>query len=67
MVRGPLVYRGAKEICGAVGIPYKEIASYVRSNDLPAFKIKGSGCWIALPDDLLEWVEKQRDEHLVKK
>lgn len=66
MVRGPLVYRGAKEICGAVGIPWKEISRYVREHNLPAFKL-GGGCWVALPEDLLEWIKQQRDAHLGKK
>lgn len=60
----PIVYRGAKEICGAVGVPWKEIGHYVRHHKLPAFKINGSGTWVALPDDLAEWVQKQRDIYL---
>lgn len=65
MVNRPIVYRGAKEICGAVGVPWKEISQYVRQHGLPAFKING-GNWIALPDDLCEWIAEQRDRHLVK-
>lgn len=58
-----IVYRGAKAICGAVGVPWKEIATYVREHGLPAFKLNG-GTWIALPDDLAEWIQEQRDKHL---
>jgi hypothetical protein len=61
MVTSRIVYRGAKEICGAVGVPWKEIGRYVREKDFPAFKVNGSGTWIALPEDLLEWVRNQRD------
>ena len=60
----PIVYRGAKEICGAVGVPWKEISHYVKDRGLPAFKINGSGTWVAIPEDLYEWIKKQRDKYL---
>jgi len=60
----PLVYRGAKEIAAAVGINYKQIRHYVDDKGLPAFRIDDAGHWIALPDDLLRWVKKQRDQCL---
>lgn len=66
MVIRPIVYRGAKEICGAVGVPWKEIHRYVQDHDLPAFKLNG-GHWVALPEDLCDWIQKQRDIHLVKR
>jgi hypothetical protein len=59
-----LVFKGAKEICAAVGINWKEMAYYVSKKNLPAFKIDGKGAWIARPSDLETWVEKQRDENL---
>jgi hypothetical protein len=59
-----IVYRGAKEICGAVGVPWKEISTYVKVHGLPAFKLNG-GHWVALPEDLKKWIENQRDIHLV--
>ena len=62
--RGALVYRGAREICGAVGISWKDISYYVAKESLPAFKIGGG--WVALPSDLLEWVENQRNAALKK-
>jgi hypothetical protein len=52
--RGPLVYRGAKEICGAVGVSYKEIALIVRELGMPAFKIRGN--WVARPSSLEAWL-----------
>jgi len=64
MVNRPIVYRGAKEICGAVGVPWKEISHYVREHQLPAFKINGSGTWVAVPEDLSTWVIAQRDKYL---
>ena len=63
----PIVYRGAKEICGAVGVPWKEISHYVRDRGLPAFKINGSGTWIAIPEDLDQWIKQQRDLYLREK
>ena len=60
----PLVYRGAKEICGAVGVSWKDISHYVREKGLPAFKVNGSGSWVALPEDLDEWIRTQRDIYL---
>lgn len=65
MVSGRIVYRGAKEICGAVGVPWKEIVTWVREHDLPAFKLNG-GHWVALPEDLRDWIKTQRDKHLGK-
>lgn len=61
-----LVYRGAKEICGAVGLDYKQIATYVRVHKLPAFKIKGQKAWLATGEDLQQWVRDQRDLYLEK-
>jgi hypothetical protein len=62
----PLIYRGAKEICGAVGLDYRQIAIYVTDHGLPAFKIKGQKSWIACPEDLEKWVRAQRDTYLGK-
>ncbi len=56
-----LVYRGAKEICAAVGLNWKEFSRYVKELDLPAFKVPGSTQWLATPEDLEEWIHKQRD------
>jgi hypothetical protein len=64
MVTGPLVYRGAKEICSAVGVNWKEITYFVSKKGLPAFKIDNKGSWIALREDLLLWVAEQRNTHL---
>lgn len=61
-----IVYKGAKEICAAVGVNWKEIAHFVEKKGLPAFKIDGRGSWIARPDDLQKWIQKQRDENLRK-
>jgi hypothetical protein len=62
--RGALVYRGAKEICGAIGVSWKDISFFVLEHGLPAFKIGGG--WVALPSDLQQWVEAQRDKSLKK-
>ena len=61
---GRLVYKGAKEICGAVGLNWREIGFYVTKKGLPAWKIDGRGSWLAIPDDLGQWIIKQRDENL---
>lgn len=62
----PLVYRGAREICGAVGLDYKQISSYVKDLKFPAFKIYGQKAWLACPEDLEKWVRAQRDICLKK-
>ncbi|WP_319577653.1 hypothetical protein [uncultured Desulfobacter sp.] len=59
-----IVFKGAKEICGAVGVNWREISYFVVKKGLPAFKIDGKGSWIARPDDLERWIQKQRDENL---
>ena len=61
----PLAYRGAREICAAVGISWKDIAHYVHERGLPAFKI--GGAWVALPDDLREWLQAQRNESVKRR
>lgn len=60
----PIVLSGAKEIGAAAGVPWKQLAWYVREKGLPAWKIDGRGNWMALPDDLREWVRRMRDENL---
>jgi len=60
----PLVYRGAKEICAAVGLNSRNLRHYVEEMGLPAFRIDETGRWIALPEDLCRWVEEQRDKRL---
>ncbi len=62
-----LVYKGAKEICGAVGVNWREMGYYVSKKGLPAFKIDGRGSWLAKPCDLDKWITKQRDENLRQK
>lgn len=59
-----IVYYGRVEIGRAVGVPYKEVSSYVKHHGLPAFKINGKGHWIALPEDLEVWIRDQRDRYL---
>lgn len=60
----PLVYRGALEIGRAVGINAREIAFYVREKGLPAFKIERSKEWVAKPEDLVAWIDRQRETQL---
>jgi hypothetical protein len=66
----PMVYRGSKEICAAVGINYKEISFYRDHHDLPVFKITSDNGrrtqWLALPEDLENWVKNQRNIYLKK-
>ncbi len=59
-----LVYIGAKTIGSAVGVNWKNIRHYIDEKGLPAFRIDGSGPWVALRSDLVSWVEQQRDEQL---
>ena len=58
----PLVYRGAREIAGAVGVPIKELDSYVREHGLPAWKMGKT--WLATQDDLKTWINSQRNKYL---
>jgi len=60
----PLVYRGAREIAEAVGIPWKEVNHYVSKKGLPAFKIGGNGNWVAFPADLRKWLLEERKREL---
>lgn len=62
----PLVCRGAKEICAAVGLDYKQIATYVKDLKLPALKKNGQKAWVACHEDLEDWVRAQRDTYLWK-
>ncbi len=57
---GVIVYRGAKEICAAVGLNWKDFGRYVRDLGLPAFKVEGSSQWLATPDDLERWLKEQQ-------
>lgn len=61
-----IVISGARDISAAVGIPYKEIARFIREEGLPAWKIKGKGNWMALPEDLRAWALRMRDENMGK-
>jgi hypothetical protein len=59
-----IVYRGSKEICGAVGLNWQYIAEYVERYDFSAFKIDGLKSWFALHEDLEQWTRSMRDIHL---
>lgn len=63
---GNLVYRGQEEISRAVGINWKNFSYYVRKKELPVFRIDGKGSWLAMPDDLKEWLHIQRKNNLKK-
>ena len=54
----PLVLRGAKEICEAVGVPKRHLNSYVETHGLPAFKVGGRE-WLAIPAELEKWIMEQ--------
>lgn len=57
----PLVYRGNKEICAAIGLNWKKMAFYVRELKLPAFKVEPEGQWLARPEDLERWLEDRKN------
>lgn len=61
------VLRGTREICGYVGINHKEMMRYVENEGLPAFKHGASNIWVALPEDLSQWVSLQRERFLQNK
>lgn len=58
--------KGAKQICEAIGESHKEIMHLVVEEGLPAWKRRGRGGWRALPDDLRDWVRKQRDRNIAE-
>lgn len=58
--------KGAKAICQAVGENPKEIVRLVGEKELPAWKRENRGPWRALPEDLREWIRKQRDINIEK-
>jgi len=60
----PLVYIGAKAIGTAVGVNWKNLRHYIDDLGLPAFRIDNSGPWVALREDLVRWLEQQRNEQL---
>lgn len=60
----PIVYRGAKEICAAIGEDYRQITVLVKEEGLPAWRRNGSGVWRALPEDLERWIVEQRGKYL---
>lgn len=63
----PLCYRGAKEICIAIGEDHKKLCTLVEKEGLPAFRRNGKGTWRALETDLVQWLEIQRDKYAPKK
>lgn len=60
--QGPLVYRGPKEICAACGLNYQKMTRYVKVYGMPAFKVDGA--WVALPRDLVSWLEDMREQEI---
>jgi len=64
MVTRPIVYRGAKEICDAIGVSSKQILRYVQQEGLPAWRRREEGVWYAIPSDVEDWIQKQRDKYL---
>jgi len=56
--------QGRAAICEAVGENWKHFLRLVEQEGLPAFRSRPTGQWKALPDDLLAWLEAQRDRCL---
>lgn len=54
----PLVFRGPQEICHACGLNPQKIGTYVSELGMPAFKLAGN--WVALPDDLRDWLREMK-------
>jgi hypothetical protein len=61
-----IAIKGTVAIANAVGLNRKEIGRMVKERALPAFKLDGK-TWVALPEDLKDWMRKQRDLALGKK
>jgi hypothetical protein len=62
----PFIYRGVKAISAAAGINRNQFSYYVRELGLPVWRYEKSTVWMALPEDLVEWIKKIRDENLKK-
>ena len=65
-MRECICYKGAKEICEAVGENPKEMVKLVEKHDLPAWKRDNRGSWRALPEDLERWIRHQRDRNRLR-
>lgn len=58
---------GREAICEAVGENWKSFLRLVEEEGLPAFRARPGGQWKALPEDLLAWLQGQRDRGLGKR
>jgi len=62
--KASLCLRGAREICEAVAESPRSILHLVRDEGLPAWRARPGGVWKALPEDLRDWLARQRDQSL---
>jgi hypothetical protein len=63
----PVCLIGAKEICACVGENPKQITDLVQNHNFPAWRRRGTGSWCAMPEDLKEWMRRQRDRYLTRR
>ena len=64
--RVSLCLRGARQICEAVAESPRSILHLVRHEGLPAWRARPGGVWKALPEDLRDWLARQRDKSLAE-
>lgn len=57
-----LLIVGAKSIAQTIGEGRNDIPRLVAQEGLPAWKKRGT--WRALPEDLTEWLRKQREKNV---
>ena len=61
-----MVIKGARAISEAVGINWKRFDYFRREKGLPTWRHDGGGIWLALHEDLENWIRRQRDLNLKK-
>jgi hypothetical protein len=60
----PKLLRGAKEIGHMIGVNQRALKNLILKHDLPAWKRAGCGPWLAIDDDLIDWMRAQRDLYI---
>lgn len=51
------------EACNYIGVGKATLYSWLASEKIPAFKVKGSRVWKFDRQDLDRWIEQQKEDH----
>ena len=60
----PLCLTGGAAIGRAIGYSRTAIPALVEERGLPAWRDRGTGPWKATPEDLRDWLRRERDAYL---